>query len=198
MRRWSRLFTSLQLASALAAGCSASGPAQTQPAVSPSATVVSTPQAHDAAYYISAHGANGRKPEITNIDVATGRRVYTLRASTLRYSSDRKRGIVSDNTLRFFKGSAVRLLVTAPTANLDLSTYDVVLRGGVKATNSNGDAMLADTMSYNDKTRMLSATGHVRVTDRDGNTITGDRALADLDLQQLQMFGNINVTGFGK
>lgn len=148
------------------------------------------------AFRASAYGIGGKPVQFKNLDRA-GRLVYLLTAKSALFSTERALGTLHGAKLVFYKGSATRLEVTAPTADYDQKSNDVVLRDGVTAKNDAGDTMIADRMAYNDKTRLLTATGHVTVTDRTGNAIFGDRAVADLDLQQLQMSGNIGVEGFG-
>ncbi|MDQ2818078.1 MAG: LPS export ABC transporter periplasmic protein LptC [Candidatus Eremiobacteraeota bacterium] len=145
-----------------------------------------------AAYKISGHQADGRAIEIS--DIASGRPVYTLKAAQGVYSTNGRKGTFSNTVLSFYKGSSVRLTVTAPTATVNTVSYDVELAGGVTAHNDSGVTLTAETMSYNDKTRVLTASGNVVASDRSGNVLKGDRALADLDLQQLRLFG---VNGVG-
>ena len=47
--------------------------------------------------------------------------------------------------------------------------------------------MTCDTMSYNGNTKLLTATGSVRAVDAQGMVLTGDNAVADLDLQQIHI-----------
>lgn len=167
------------------------------PSPSPSPPAASSPGPE---YRASAYGVGGKPVQLKNLDRG-GRLVYLLTAKSAQFSTERARGTLHGARLFFYKGSdkgsATRLEVTAPTADYDQKSNNVVLRDGVTAKNDAGATMVADTMAYNDTTRLLTASGHVTVTDRAGNVLSGDRAVADLDLQQLQMTGNIGVEGFG-
>jgi LPS export ABC transporter protein LptC len=120
-----------------------------------------------------------------------------LKSASVTYLPSRSQGTFSDNHLVFYKGRATRLEVSAPSAVLNLKNYDVTLRGGVRAINSNGDALDADQIQYDGRRHQLLASGNVVAVDANGTKITGDRAIADLDLQVVRIFGHINMTGQG-
>jgi LPS export ABC transporter protein LptC len=138
-------------------------------------------------YHISAHGANGRPVTISNI--IHGVPEYTLKAASVIYATDLRRGRFLDTTLYFYKGRKPRLTVTAPTAIVDEQSHDVALSGGVHATTAADVTLSSDEMLYNEKTRLLTAVGHVVAVEPGGNMLTGGRAIADLDLQQIRLFG---------
>jgi len=138
-------------------------------------------------YHISAQGAHGRPVTISNI--VNGMPEYTLKAASVIYATDLRKGRFTDTTLYFYKGRKPRLTVTAPTAVVDEQSHDVALSGGVHATTAAAVTLSSDKMLYNDKTRLLTAIGHVVAVEPGGNMLTGGRAIADLDLQQIQLFG---------
>jgi len=138
-------------------------------------------------YHISAHGANGRPVTISNI--VNGMPEYTLKAASVIYATDQRKGKFLDTTLYFYKGRKPRLTVTAPTAVVDEQSHDVTLSGGVHATTAAAVTLSSDEMLYNEKTRLLTAVGHVVAVEPGGNMLTGGRAIADLDLQQINLFG---------
>lgn len=185
-----RLLAALAFAGLLA-GCSrAAAPPSPMPlAASPSPRVPNIAS-------VTAHGT--AKNPIVFQNIVNSHPVYSLKASSVTYLPNRQEGTFSDNHLVFYKGTAERLTVTAPSAVLNLKTYDVVLRGGVKADNANGDQLSADQIAYDGKAHQLVATGNVVAVDAAGTKITGDRAVADLDLQQIKIFGHISMTGNGK
>jgi LPS export ABC transporter protein LptC len=137
-------------------------------------------------------GAGGKSPFIKTY--AHGALVYSVKAAGVTYTSTRRSGAFSRATIYFYKGSTVRLTVTAPNATVDGNTYDIVMRGGVHARSSDNTTLTADTMTYNGKTKMLHAAGHVTATGSSGMVVTGDRAKADLDLQTIDITG-APVTG---
>lgn len=138
-------------------------------------------------YHISAHGANGRPVTISNI--VRGAPEYTLKAASVIYATDLRKGRFLDTTLYFYKGRKPRLTVTAPSALVDEQSHDVALSGGVHATTAADVTLSSDQMLYNEKTRLLTAVGHVIAVEPGGNMLTGGRAIADLDLQQIRLFG---------
>ena len=137
-------------------------------------------------------GAGGKTPFIKTF--AHGALVYSLKASGVTYTSTRRSGAFSNAIVYFYKGSTVRLTVTAPSATVDGNTSDIVMRGGVRARSNDGTTLTADTMTYNGKTKMLHADGHVTATGSSGMVVTGDHAKADLDLQTVGITG-APVTG---
>jgi len=116
-----------------------------------------------------------------------------LKASDVYYSTSSNKGRFLNNTIYFYKGSDVRLVVTAPVAVLNRTTYDFVLTGGVRAKSATGVTLDCDVMSYNGNTQLLTATGNVRAVDAQGDVLTGDKAVADLDLQQIHMSGHVGI-----
>lgn len=126
-------------------------------------------------------------------DIVKGSPVYVLKATDVYYSTSSAKGRFLNDTILFYKGKNVRLTLTAPTADVNRITYDFVLTGGVKARSALGITLYSDVMSYNGNTKMLTATGAVRAVDTQGDVVTGDKAVADLDLQELHMSGHVGI-----
>ncbi len=172
----------------LLAGCGRSGSAPTRstPSPGPSASTKSS-------YIIRAQAARGRPVTISNI--VNGKAEYQLRAKSVVYVTSLQRGDFKDNTLFFYKGGRVRLTVTAPDAAVDEASHNVMLSGGVVARTPSGDSLHADSMTYNAVTELLTGDGHILVRDAQGNTVGGNHAIADLDLQQIRLIGDISARG---
>ncbi len=147
----------------------------------------STAPSEESNYRLFETAAGGQAPYVKNFE--RGKLVYLLKAQGVAYTTTGKTGRFASSTLYFYKGSAVRLTVTAPTATVDGETYNIGLRGGVKARSNDGTTLSSDSMDYNAKTKLLHANGHVVATGSSGMVVTGDHATADLDLQ------TINITG---
>jgi len=177
------------LAMLVLAGC---GRPATQTTAPPTVGASPAPSAPNISS-ITAHGQAGRPITIENIENAAP--VYRLSAASVTYLPDRSQGTFSDVKVVFYKGRTVRLTVTAPSAALNLKSYDVILRGGVRAVNAAGDTLRADQISYDGKAHVLRAGGDVVAVDATGTRITGDSAIADLDLQVVKIFGHIGMTG---
>jgi LPS export ABC transporter protein LptC len=175
--RW--MGPALVLAIGLAA-CAKSAP---PPAPSPTG-----PMPNGPFYHISAQGTKQHPVTITNI--TNGQLEYKLEAASVVYSTSLAQGTFHNNLLHFFKGGKPRLTVTAPVANVDESTHNVAMSGGVIAKTTAGDTLASDRVTYDEKTRLLTAIGDVVATDPNGYRLTGTRAIADLDLQQIRLFGN--------
>jgi LPS export ABC transporter protein LptC len=170
---------------------SCGGHANAPPSTATAASTAS-PGPGEPAYHLFETGAGGKTPFVKNF--AHGALVYSLKAAGVTYTSTRRSGAFSKATIYFYKGSAVRLTVTAPNATVDGNTYDIVMRGGVRARSSDNTVLTADTMTYNGKTKLIHAYGHVTATGASGMVVTGDRARADLDLQTVDITG-APVTG---
>jgi LPS export ABC transporter protein LptC len=182
-------------AAALLAGVALLGFAcarSTAPAASPPPPIASAVPTTPA-YIIRGESVRGRPVTISNI--VHGKAEYRLFASSVIYSTSLQRGTFKDNTLLFYKGRQVRLTVTAPTATVDLANHDVMLTGGVLARTPTGDTLRADSMKYNAVTQLVTGDGHIIVEDAAGNKLTGNHAIADLDLQQIRLFGDISAKG---
>jgi len=158
---------------------------------SANATTQPSPKATSPHYFIHGHGTKGRPVKVQ--DVVKGSPVYVLKATDVYYSTSSSKGRFLNDTILFYKGKSVRLTLTAPTADVNRTTYDFVLSGGVKAHSALGITMYCDTMSYDGFTKLLTATGAVRAIDAQGDVVTGDKAVADLDLQELHMSGHVGI-----
>lgn len=165
----------------LLAGC-----ASKTPSVAPSPTASAQAEALPP-YYIIAKSELGRPVELKEIH--NGMLEYLLRASQIAYQTADSRGVLKDVLLTFYKGRTVRLRVTAPTAEVRPNDRNVSLRGGVRAGSANGASMSADSMEYDGKRHVVLAAGSVKAHDNRGNSIDGDRAEADLDLQRVHVWG---------
>lgn len=169
------------------AACSNTGTPQARSSPTPGPTPTK------ADYFIHGSSANGAPVKVQ--DTVKGQPVYVLKATDVYYSTSSSKGRFLNDTIYFYKGSAVRLTLTAQVADVNRLTYDFVLHGdtGVKAKSATGVTMTCDVMSYNGNTKLLTATGSVRAIDAQGDVLTGDKAVADLDLQQIHMSGHVGI-----
>ena len=177
------------------AGC---GHSESGAAGTAKATAVETPTSPQTQYYIVAKSEPGRPVELR--EFAKGSLEYLLRADQIAYETVDSKGTLHDVILAFYKGSVVRMRVTAPTAQVLPNSRDVSLSGGVSAASSTGAAMAADSMEYDGNRHLLTAVGGVRAHDSRGNSIAGDRAEADLDLHRVRVWGpnGVQTMTFGK
>ena len=178
-----RIWMMLSLATVALSACNGQSPTAARPSPSPSAAQ------RGPVYHISAQGTSGHPVVITNI--VAGAPEYTLLAASVIYSTDLRKGRFNDTTLHFYKGRNARLTVTAPTAVVDEASHNVMLSGGVHAKTASGVTRTSDRMVYDDRTRLLTATDHGVAVDPGGNMLTGREAVADLDLQQIRIFGEL-------
>ncbi len=162
-----------------------------QPAASTSAPAPAASRKANTSYVIKATRVGGRPVVITSL--SNGQPQYELRASSVFYTTSLQRGTFKDNTLFFYKGHTTRLTVTAPTATVDEAHQQVFLTDGVLARAPTGESLRADQMQYDARSAQLVGTGHVVLDDGKGDKLTGERAVADLDLEQVNLFGNIGV-----
>jgi len=161
-------------------------------------TPMPTDAPQQAQYYIVAQAQPGRPVELK--EFARGSLEYLLRADQIAYQTADSKGTLRHVLLIFYKGSVVRLRVTAPTAEVLPNSRNVALRGGVHAASSTGATMAADSMEYDGNRHVLTAAGGVRAHDDRGNSIDGDRAEADLDLRRVRVWGpnGEQTMNFGK
>lgn len=154
-------------------------------------TPTPTPAPTKADYFIHGRGSNGSPVKVQ--DVVRGRPVYELQATDVYYSTSSAKGRFLNDTIYFYKGSAQRLKLTAPIADVNRTTYDFVLHTGVVAKSALGVTLTCDVMSYNGNTKLLTATGDVRAVDAQGDVLTGGKAVADLDLQEIHMSDHVGI-----
>jgi len=171
------------LAAAILAACSSTAGAPPSPTPVPGPT---------SAHYMF-HGQGSASEPVKVQDTVHGKPIYVLKASDVFYSTSSNKGRFLNDRIYFYNGNAVRLTLAAPVASVDRVTYDFELDGGVKARSSLGVTLSCDVMRYNGKTQLLTALGHVRAVDSQGDVVTGDKAVADLDLQQIHMTDNVEI-----
>ena len=171
----------------LLSGCSGGG----APSSSPTAAATPSSGPTKASYFIHGHSANGNPVKVQ--DTVKGSPVYVLKATDVYYSTSSSKGRFLNDTIYFYKGNAVRLTLAAPIADVNRVTYDFLLHTGVTAHSATGVTMTCDEMSYDGNTKLLTATGSVRAVDAQGDVLTGDKAVADLDLQQIHMSGHVGI-----
>ena len=181
---WRIAVTALAIA---LAGCSQSATTQVKQSPTPGPTPTK------ADYFIHGSSSNGAPVKVQ--DMVKGQPVYVLKATDVYYSTSSAKGRFLNDTIYFYKGNVVRLTLVAQVADVNRLTYDFVLHGdtGVKAKSATGVTMTCDVMSYNGNTKLLTATGSVRAVDAQGDVLTGDKAVADLDLQQIHMSGHVGI-----
>ena len=165
-------------------GCSGATDRHASSTTSASASAAPEPQPN---YYIVAQGQPGRPVELR--EIAQGRLEYLLRASQIAYETADSKGTLSGVTLTFYKGRNERLRVTAPVAEVLPNSRNVSLSGGVHAASANGAALAAQNVQYDGRRHVLVASGAVNARDGRGNSLTGDRAEADLDLRTVHVWG---------
>lgn len=165
-------------------GCAGASAPQVSASASPSAAATPAPAPH---YYIVAQGQPGRPVELR--EIAAGHLEYLLRAAQIAYETADSKGTLSNVTLTFYKGRNERLRVTAPVAEVLPNSRNVTLSGGVRAANDRGAALAAQTVQYDGRKHKLFASGSVAARDGRGNSLTGDRAEADLDLRTVHVWG---------
>jgi hypothetical protein len=156
-----------------------------------SATPAPSPSPTQETYLFHGHGTRSQPVKVENI--VSGRMVYDLKATDVYYSTSSAKGRFLNDLISFYKGKAVRLTVTAPVGDVNRTTYDFALRGGVTARSSRGVTLVSDEMAYNGTTKLLTAFGHVRAVDSQGDVLSGDKAVSDLDLQDIHMSGDVRI-----
>jgi LPS export ABC transporter protein LptC len=177
------------LAAVAMSSCGGKQAAPQSSAPAGSSSPAATPEPN---YRLFETASGGKAPYVKNFE--HGKLDYVLKAQGVAYTTNGRTGRFATSTTYFYKGSAVRLTVTAPIATVNGATFDIDLRGGVRARANDGTTLTADTMNYNGKTKLLHANGHVVATGASGMVVTGDHATADLDLQTIRIGGG-PVTG---
>ncbi|HXW77785.1 MAG TPA: LPS export ABC transporter periplasmic protein LptC [Candidatus Eremiobacteraceae bacterium] len=171
----------------LLTGC-AGGRQAPSPVPSPTQSATSSPA---STYHFIGRGTATQPVKL--VDLVAGQPVYVLKSTDVVYSTNIAKGVFRDDAIYFYRQGRVRLHLVAPVANVDMKTYDFVLSGGVHAVSAQGIILDCDTLRYSGRTQLLTASGHVRATDAQGDVLTGDKAVADLDLQQIHMTGDVGI-----
>jgi LPS export ABC transporter protein LptC len=170
------------LAAIVTSSCGGQTPA---PAPSPS------PKPTAASYEFHGQGTATQPVKLQNIE--GGRTIYDLNATDVFYSTSSSKGRFLNDRITFYRASTVRLTITAPVGDVDRVTYDFALHGGVTAVSPRGIRLTSDEMDYNGSTHLLTAIGHVRAIDSQGDVLVGDKAVSDVDLQNIHMSGDVRI-----
>ncbi|HMD02674.1 MAG TPA: LPS export ABC transporter periplasmic protein LptC [Candidatus Baltobacteraceae bacterium] len=193
MKAQAKLFAAaIALASSVLSACGEpqGGAASSSPATNSPATSSPAPTLTPLAVVIHSQG-NGRSP-VTLVLQREGHRIYAIRADS---NTTRRTGAgsgVSDFLnphVTFFEGEGKTLVADSPKATILESDRTIVMSDGVRTRSSDGIVLTSRTLTYDDRTQRLRAEGNVVVTTASGERLEGERADADLRMDQLRVTG---------
>ena len=130
------------------------------------------------------------------VEEDNGKRLWELKAE--RMEVDPQTNAVKMFNLKgiFYKEDGSSIEITAPEANLDTKTKDILMAGNIKAVSSEGATFTAREARWEGKKRILYGTGDVTLT-KDDTVITGDQIESDAKMEKVKVEGNARVVKGG-
>lgn len=130
------------------------------------------------------------------IEEDNGKRLWELNSE--RTEIDPQTSAVKMINLKgiFYREDGSSIEITAPEANLDTKTKDILMVGNVKAVSSDGSTFTAREARWEGKKRYLYGKGDVVLT-KDDTVITGDNIESDAKMEKVKVEGNARVVKGG-
>lgn len=162
----------------LFAGCGGRKPAPKAPE-----KAVERPKATGVAKGVSVFGRD-----------AQGRPLYEVRTLRSTQSEVAASATLTDTRVTLYHNGVKDLVVSAPSARVDVKTKDLFMWGGLAARSSSSAAgFRVDRMTWNAGTRLFIGTGNARYS-RSPVTISADRLSGRTPLTHVNMDGNVRMS----
>lgn len=130
------------------------------------------------------------------IEEEDGKRLWELNSERTEIDPQTKAVKMINLKGVFYKEDGSSIEITAPEANLDTQTRDILMVGSVKAVSSDGATFTAREARWEGKRRYLYGKGDVVLT-KDDTVITGDNIESDAKMEKVKVEGNARVVKGG-
>lgn len=107
--------------------------------------------------------------------------------------------VVKNVRVRFFNENKSSFTVTGDVGEIDGESKDMMIRGNVKTSSSNGYSFKTDTLRYSDKQKIMTSVDAVLMegpADKSGAgfRLTGEKLLVDIVKNKMSILDKINAT----
>lgn len=130
----------------------------------------------------------------TVVGIKQGKKEWEIEADKISLGEDRKKTIFEQiNRATIFKESKPHLQVQLNKCIADMDSNSMELIGDVVIESEEGDILKGNWFFWDSKNEKLSSIEPVEVIAKD-NRITADQFSTDIELNNLEFSGNVNVT----
>lgn len=130
----------------------------------------------------------------TVVGIKQGKKEWEIEADKISLGEDRKKTIFEQiNRATIFKESKPHLQVQLNKCIADMDSNSMELIGDVVIESEEGDILKGDRFFWDSKNEKLSSIEPVEVIAKD-NRVTADQFSTDIELNNLEFSGNVNVT----
>lgn len=131
----------------------------------------------------------------TVVGIKQGKKEWEIEADKISLGEDRKKTIFEQiNRATIFKESKPHLQVQLNKCIADMDSNSMELIGDVIIESEEGDILKGNWFFWDSKNEKLSSIEPVEVIAKD-NRITADQFSTDIELNNLEFSGNVNVFG---
>ena len=130
----------------------------------------------------------------TVVGIKQGKKEWEIEADKISLGEDRKKTIFEQiNRATIFKESKPHLQVQLNKCIADMDSNSIELIGDVVIESEEGDILKGNWFFWDSKNEKLSSIEPVEVIAKD-NRVTADQFSTDIELNNLEFSGNVNVT----
>jgi LPS export ABC transporter protein LptC len=130
----------------------------------------------------------------TVVGIKQGKKEWEIEADKISLGEDRKKTIFEQiNRATIFKENKAHLQVQLNKCIADMDSNSMELIGDVVIESEEGDILKGNWFFWDSKNEKLSSIEPVEVIAKD-NRVTADQFSTDIDLNNLEFSGNVNVT----
>ena len=130
----------------------------------------------------------------TVVGIKQGKKEWEIEADKISLGEDRKKTIFEQiNRATIFKENKPHLQVQLNKCIADMDSNSIELIGDVVIESEEGDILKGNWFFWDSKNEKLSSIEPVEVIAKD-NRITADQFSTDIELNNLEFSGNVNVT----
>ena len=125
-----------------------------------------------------------------------GKPFWELGAETIEVDINTKNVNMKNIKGVFYQANGGKIEIVAPQAVMDSKTKEIVMRGKVQATASDGAAFTAQEMRWSGSQQRLFGSGAVLLTKED-TVMTGDNIESDINMEKIKVYGNAKLVKGG-
>ncbi len=143
---------------------------------------------------IEIHEAPVKIEQGTVIGMKAGEKEWEIEADKITLAEDRKKTTFEKITkMVFFKDNEPYLNVQLNKCIADMGSKSIKLVGDVVIETKEGDILRGERFFWNSEEETLTSLEPVELKVK-GNNITADRLISDVELNKLELQGNVKVT----
>lgn len=133
----------------------------------------------------------------TIVEEKDGKKIWELTAKTLEIDPTTRNTILKDIQGSFYQNNGEVINLTAPEAVYDVNKRDIIIKGLVQVSSSNGSTLKVDKLQWQAQEGKLIGDGNVILT-KENTVLSGDHIIAEDGLTRVKVQGNAKIIKGGK